>query len=352
METIIRWVVRVVIAILLAIVIKRLYRVFKEVYGFIRDHYILWNVAFGARSDRRKVSHRLRLHAYVCKTVLLDNISINELFSFAKTMVESDITVEQFHQVALQYKFAILCRDKIDGSLRGMCFMDKDHSNPNCTIVKLGLALFTNYYQGGPLLYYIVLYHVFKEMVLHPRTPVYLICKIYSYKSYIGLIKTLSNAYPRYDSKIPDFEKQLLNKFADSIRRPNEEYDPDTFVLKRELSRIKDFVAPISAEELKNPHIRFFAELNPGWRNGHCVFCIARVHWNDIIQVVIKIVKRTLSMNREDKKSKKFRKSFDRQLSFQCPDAVHQVLESYDINEDGIIVPTFTGSEDIYIPDN
>ena len=56
-----------------------------------------------------------------------------------------------------------------------------------------------------------------------------------------------------------------MDEMAYSAKLPSETYDPDTGVLHREYSHLKEYVAPITDAELKNPHIKFFVEQNPGW---------------------------------------------------------------------------------------
>ena len=80
------------------------------------------------------------------------------------------------------------------------------------------------------------------------------------------MIIKFKEAYPRYDRETPEFFKNMLNDFAEGLKKPNETYNPETFVLEREVSHVKNFVAPISEKELLNPNIKFFNERNPGWR--------------------------------------------------------------------------------------
>ena len=80
----------------------------------------------------------------------------------------------------------------------------------------------------------------------------------------------LSEVYPRYDQETPDRERRLIHEFARSVQmRSNEVYDPDTFVLKWELSNLKSHAAPLAEADLANPHIRFFVDNNPGWCSIH-----------------------------------------------------------------------------------
>ena len=88
------------------------------------------------------------------------------------------------------------------------------------------------------------------------------------------MITPFEEFYPRYDRKTPPSIKALIDQIALSAKQPNENYNKDTCVLEREFSRVKEHVAPITDQELKNPHIKFFDEQNPGWRkvHTHCKF--------------------------------------------------------------------------------
>ena len=80
------------------------------------------------------------------------------------------------------------------------------------------------------------------------------------------MITAFEHFYPRYDQKTPPFMKALIDQFAFSVKQPAENYNQETCVLEREYSYLKEHVAPITDEELKNPHIKFFTEQNPGWK--------------------------------------------------------------------------------------
>ena len=315
------------------------YQVVKVAYFLFREYFVLWHVAVGAREDRRNMSAKIRLHAYVCKTIVLDAVSINELYNFAQGMVKSDvITIADFHQVLLSYKYAVMCRDRKDGSLRGIMLLGVDNKTKdggNYTLIRLGLSLFQNYYRGGPFLYYVTAYHILKEMILHPRTPLYIAGKAFSYKSYVVMTGLCTEFYPRYGTVTPAFEKSVLNEFGEGIAHANEVYDRETCVLKRELSTIREHVAPITSEELKNPHIRFFAETNPGWSKGHQLCVVGKVTWSDMASGLFKALKRAYTARSEGLVShtKEKRKSFasSSQLSFQQESANRYVVKYYNV---------------------
>ena len=320
-------------------------------YRLLRDYYVLWNVAFGGHASRRNISKRLRLHGYVCKPILLDELSVRELYTFASDMIESSITIQQFQKVLLSYKFAIICRERMDGSLRGMCLLDKgtgSHNGQQYIVIKLGLALFKSYYQGGPLLYYVLLYHVIKESLLHPLTPLYIMGKLFSYKSYLSLVNSLQHVYPRHDSSTPSFETELIQEFARQVKTPQEEYDSNNFVLKREMSHLKSHVAPVTEKDLANPHIKYFLECNPNWHKGHCLFFVAKAMWRDIVQVVWKAITRAHRARKNTNTIKKAQ-SYDRHLSYQCPETTNMANNNYEVDALGNLV-LHARSRDIFVP--
>ena len=69
--------------------------------------------------------------------------------------------LESAYAAIQSYSHALLCRDRIDGSLRGFSgFTIKRHANH--TVLRVGLSLFKNYYNGGPYLYITIGYIMLK----------------------------------------------------------------------------------------------------------------------------------------------------------------------------------------------
>ena len=318
----------------------------RYVYKLSRDYYTLWNIAFGSSPQQRRISARFRLHCYVAFTRLFDAASVCELYAFLKDKIDTSISVQDFHPIVLSYKYAVLFREKMDGSLRGVMLFDKlrkDHAGMKYTIFRLGLAFFDQNYQGGPLLYYFLLYHTVKEAVLRPCRPLFVMGKLFSYKSYLGLVNSIESVYPQIGKETPEFERTLINEFARTVQRPSEKYNADTFVLERELSCVKDFVCPISKEDLKNHHIRFFVERNPDWYKGHCMLFVAKVKWSDILRNFWKALTRARSARRKNEstplkgvnataKKQADKDRFRRSASFQTDIARKYVIQRYEVD--------------------
>ena len=335
---------------------KKIFTFVKAGYVLFRDFYLFWNIALGAHPSRRNISQPLRLHTYVCNPTLLDHRSLAELCTFAKSMVSSDVDLETFRKMISAYQTVIIMRERLDGSLRGICFLGRDemeHEGKKTIAIKMGLTLFDKNYQGGPYMYYVVAYKIMKELILHPWTPIHIMGKAFSYKTYVTLQNYYYEAYPVYNKDIPELERALLNNFVETVRFPNEKYNPQTFVLERELSHIKSHAAEITEEDLENPHIKFFAEHNPGWAKGHCMFFIGVVYWSVVINTFKKAISRTIRGRKGDKLAhkknfQKFRRQFDRHFSFYGSEAKEKVLDNYIINHGRAVLKKDT-SADIYV---
>ena len=284
--------------LLLTVVGLFFWRVLKVVHYIFREYYVLWNIATGASIKRREEKPEKRLHIYVCKTNLLDEVSINELYYFLIKMIQSDISVKQFHKIILSYKFLISCREKKDGSLRGVMLMSVDrkvHNGLRYTNIRIGLTFFQKYYRGNPLIYYVSAYHMMKELILHPFTPLYMIGKAFSYKSYLVLCHNFSEAYPYPGKETPELEMGILRDFGRSVKLPNEIFNEETLILERESATMKEFVAPVSDTDLEtDPHIRFFVKKNPDWVKGHQLVILGKASWPDLIRVIWKNLKKSI----------------------------------------------------------
>ena len=269
-----------------------LWRLLNGVHFYFREYYMLWNIAFGRIKAVGKCNSNL--HMYMTETDDLDEVSVKEFYGFYKEMCDSTFTISEFRTYLQSFKHAVICRERKDGSLRGTLVIGLDKKEENgykYTLLRLGLAMFRKDYTGGPLLYYAIAYHILKELLLHPFTPLYIIGKSVTYKSYLVMCRNIRNSYPRYDNKeTPAFVKKVINDFAMTTKPPSAIYNPETFVIKQEIERIKPGVVEFSKKELNDPHIKFFVERVPGWVKGHRMVTMGQICWQDLMQMMWKRV--------------------------------------------------------------
>ena len=113
------------------------------------------------------------------------------------------------------------------------------------------------------------------ELISHPLTPLYVLGKVSTYKTYL-IATGVRDCYPRYDKPTPELFKMIAQEYVNSIKSSADSFDRESSVLKRRVGVVKHHVAPISEHDLKNPHIRFFNERNPGWREVGVCMCVCR----------------------------------------------------------------------------
>ena len=235
--------------------------------------------------------------------------------------MHNDVPIQEFHKDILTYTHALFCRDRTDGSLRGMMFLGIDNckqGGESYTLIRLGLSLFQNYYSGGPLLYYFFAYMIFKELITHPLTPLYVLGKSFTYKSYLVAMHGLSSAYPRYNAPTPPFEKRLIDEFGRAVAGEVDVCDEKTGVIQRERTTVKISVAPpLTDTQLENPHLRFYHEQNPDWAKGHLMVCIARITWGELLRVVYRAILRARRGRKDKEPPVSRRGQFRRGLTFQ-----------------------------------
>lgn len=111
----------------------------------------------------------------------------------------------------------------------------------------------------------------------YPNELVYWILITKGYKTYKFLPIYFNNFYPRRDCITPRFEKNLIDTFGE-YKYPYE-YDAETGVIRFEgkKDRVKEGIADITEQKLKHPDVRFFAEKNPGYKQGDELVCVTQI---------------------------------------------------------------------------
>lgn len=108
--------------------------------------------------------------------------------------------------------------------------------------------------------------------------PLYWLLISSGYKTYRFLTIFYKDYYPRFESPTPRATQALLDELAE--QRFGEEYCRERGIVRfREgATPLRDGVADVNAERLRDPHIAFFVNRNPGFVHGDELVCLARVH--------------------------------------------------------------------------
>lgn len=106
------------------------------------------------------------------------------------------------------------------------------------------------------------------------------------YKTYRLLSTYMNHFYPCFNEPAPVFEKQIIDWFG-AYRYPDN-YDKENGVVVFNGSRdyLAHGIADITPQRLKDPHVKFFAEVNPGHILGDELVCIARLSGGNVTPFV------------------------------------------------------------------
>jgi hypothetical protein len=110
------------------------------------------------------------------------------------------------------------------------------------------------------------------------------------YKTYRFLPLFFHEYYPRYDAATPPGACRLIDRFA-RYRFPLG-YDPSTGVIRagRHKDHLRSGVADVTAERLRDPHVRFFEQCNPGHIRGEELCCLAPLSRDNFTPAAYRVI--------------------------------------------------------------
>jgi hypothetical protein len=112
----------------------------------------------------------------------------------------------------------------------------------------------------------------------HPDTDLYWLLTSKGYKTYRFLPVFFREFYPCRNRETPAFENKLLQSVA--VRRFGTRYDPVAGILRARQGdqRLRDGIADLDEQRLRDPHVAFFQARNPGHAQGDELVCLARFY--------------------------------------------------------------------------
>lgn len=175
--------------------------------------------------------------------------------------------------------WVILLRDE-NGRLRGFStflLYTTMAAGDEISVVYSGDTLIEPAYWGTPVLQRSWVAGVLRLSAAMPQ-PLYWLLISSGYKTYRFLPVFFKEFYPRYDRSTPPAMKALLDHLA--FERFGAEYDAAAGVVRFQggATPLRDGVAEITSERLRNPHVAFFAEHNPGHIDGDELVCLTQIH--------------------------------------------------------------------------
>ncbi len=191
-----------------------------------------------------------------------------------------DIDKKRFLQDLNQKDHAIVLFDTGNGAIQGFSTLQRDcgvfNGRPYVAVFT-GDTILDKKYWGSSALSIPFCSYLFKTVLSNPFKDVYwhLISK--GYKTYLTMTRNTLCYWPRYDVATPPEILQLMDKL--NHERFGECWNPDSGVIRftHPLGKLRESVAPIHAEHLTTPEIRFFNDMNPYHYEGDELACLAKV---------------------------------------------------------------------------
>ena len=226
-----------------------------------------------------ETSVRKELKAVTLRVKKIKRSDIERMYELFSQYYENH-SLQSFEHDLFEKNHVILLRDKIDGSLQGFSTLLRvplKKAGKKVLGVYSGDTVISKDYWGSPALGIAFLKYLWKLKMKRPGTAVYWFLISKGYKTYLLMANNFSTHYPRYDRATPPEYKKLMDDFY--LEKFKDHYDLDTGLISYpgKACALKDQVANITADLLKEPRIAFFQQQNPKWSSGDELTCIAKM---------------------------------------------------------------------------
>lgn len=215
-----------------------------------------------------------------------------EIWAFSSQYIEA--TREAYEKSVRQKSEIVLIRE--GGKLVGLGALDIYpivHQGAPSWVIFLGNTIFAEGYRGQNLVEKIGFLYFLKLRLRHPTHKIYLAYGTFSYKTFLMLSRNFVTYWPHPRRPTPAKEADLIDHLA--RRYYGASWDPTRKIMKGSpVYNLKGWVAHIDEERRRDPHIRFFVEINPNHQQGDSVFCLVPLHARNWLSVFGSLIKYAL----------------------------------------------------------
>jgi hypothetical protein len=191
-----------------------------------------------------------------------------------------EATFETFQRDLCTKDWIILLRDIESGSIQGfstLAFYTSIVNGGEIGVVYSGDTIIRPAYWGTPELprtWIKTVLEIGKEL---PK-PLYWLLISSGYKTYRFLTLFYKQFYPRYDQPTPPEIQAIIHHLASERFGPD--YYPQLGVVRFTTgsTSLREGVAEITERRLKDPHVAFFVQKNPGHTEGEELVCLTNIH--------------------------------------------------------------------------
>ena len=232
-----------------------------------------------------------RLRASVVAPPAMDRATRDAAFLLFRTHYEG-ADRDRFERDLDEKQRVILLRDRASGALRGfstVLYRDVRVGARTATMVFSGDTVIDRSCWGQKRLQSAFAGLLFRLRLRHPRRPLYWFLISKGWRTYLLMANHFPRAVPRWDLPEPPELRAALNALA--AERFGAEYHAADGIVRYATphERVREGVAPVDGALLANPHVRFFAERNPGHVRGEELACLAQVRLRDLARTAMGI---------------------------------------------------------------
>lgn len=214
---------------------------------------------------------------------------IETMYELMDTFYDN-MTRENFLNDLSKKDFCIVLRDE-DGIIRGFSTQQIMHIPMDGELIHgvfSGDTIIHKDYWGSSELFKVFARSFFRYEEQYGDFYWFLICK--GYKTYRILPTFYKSFYPNCKEETPARIKAIMDAFG-KYYSP-EEYDERTGVLcyKGVKDKLKENVADVGPERLKDKNIAFFVEKNPGYVKGYDLVCITKLSMSNLSERMKKLL--------------------------------------------------------------
>jgi hypothetical protein len=165
---------------------------------------------------------------------------------------------------------------RMNGALLGMAAIDVIEARfrgRRITAISTAHVLLRENWRGRNLLQKLGFRTFLRERLRHPLRPIYWFFDTFSYKSYLLLPRNFRTFWPRHERPTPAAQAALIDTLATHMygaawRREN------GIVARSGHKRMRETAAPLVLARDSDPHLAFFAHVNPGHAEGDMLVCL------------------------------------------------------------------------------
>ena len=224
-----------------------------------------------------------RLNGSIVRPHNLTSLQCQQMFQLLQTYFDN-VRLTDFKKDLAEKEWVVVLSDTQSGVVQGFSTLMRLNTNiDGQAIIALfsGDTIIHRDYWGETELPRLWGKHVFDLADAEPDARVFWYLISSGYKTYRFLPVFFKDFYPNHKTATPPPIKQILDRLGD-LKFPGE-YNPETGIIRfKKAVPLRDGVAEVTPQRLKNRHIAFFINTNPGHAEGDQLACLVELRRDNI----------------------------------------------------------------------